>query len=155
MNRSDDVDLINSDEILRSLTHRAAYRTISALRWVLLPVALTLIFIVKDESWNIAGYAVFAVFFFTMAVFEVLMAYDGVFKGIDQLRRAVVIDKATVYRGAAWTFIQALVFMIVIGHFMDDDQTLFDDVMQGILAGLILGSMHFYRWRHIVDKKSH
>lgn len=83
------------------------------------------------------------------------MAYDGVFKGIDQLRRAVVIDKATYYRGAAWTFIQALVFMIVIGHFMDDDQTFFDDVMQGILAGLILGSMHFYRWRHIVDKKSH
>ena len=82
------------------------------------------------------------------------MAYDGVFKWLEELRRSIVIDKATIFRRAAWIFIQVVAFYILLGRLVDDDASLVDDVVQGALVGLIFSSMHIYRWRHIVDKKS-
>lgn len=154
MKPKDDEDLINSDEILRSLTHRAAYRAHVAMRWLLLPGALVLTQIVHDEKWNIVGYTLFVVFFLTSLFFEVILAYDGVFKGLEELRRSIVMDKETIFRRAAWIFIQVVAFYILLGRLVDDDASLVDDVVQGALVGLIFSSMHFYRWRHIVDKKS-
>lgn len=110
--------------------------------------------IVHDEKWNIVGYTLFVVFFLTSLFFEVILAYDGVFKGLEELRRSIVMDKATIFRRAAWIFIQVVAFYILLGRLVDDDASLVDDVVQGALVGLIFSSMHFYRWRHIVDKKS-
>lgn len=89
MKATDDDDLINSDEILRSLTHRAAYRTMITMRWILLPGSIILTQVVQDEHWNIAGYTMFAVFFLTALIFEVILAYDGVFIGVEELRKHV------------------------------------------------------------------
>jgi len=154
MKRFEDLDIINSDEILRSLTHRAAYRAHVAMRWLLLPGALVLTQIVHDEQWNIVGYTLFVVFFLTSLFFEVILAYDGVFKGLDELRRTVVISKRAVFRRVLEIFILMIGISMLFGHFSDEDPSIVGDIVNGIVSGVVISSMYLYRWRHIVDKKS-
>jgi hypothetical protein len=152
--RTSDENLINSDEILRSLTHRAAYRAQTAMRWILLPGALVLTQLVQDETWNIVGYTMFVVFFVTTLFFEVILAYDGVLIGLDELRRNVVISKRTVFQRVGWIFAYTIGISLLFGHFTDDDPSVIGEIVNGIVLGAVISSMYLYRWRHIVDRKS-
>ncbi len=154
MKSTGDIDLINSDEILRSLMHRAAYRAHIALHWVVLPLSIVLIFIVQDAPWDIVGYTLFAVFFLSSLFFEVNQAYDGVFRGLDELRRSVSIDRSVVVRRAAWSTIKFIGLFVILGRFMNSEESIFHDLFQGSIVGLIYSSIELFRWRHIFEKKS-
>ncbi len=151
----DDDDLINSDEILRSLTHRAAYRTMITMRWILLPGSILLTQVVQDDQWMIAGYTLFAVFFLTALIFEVILAYDGVFKGVEELRKHVRMDKRTIVAKVIEIFINMIGLSLLISFLSKSDSPLLDTLIRGVGLGIMLSSMYLYRWRHHLGKPSH
>lgn len=151
--RISDENLINSDEILRSVTHRAAYRAMIAMRWMLIPGMIVLGYVIDDEIWNAVGLTLFAIFFLNALFFEVILAYDGVFKGLDELRQNIVIDRRTIIRRALMRGLESAVFFGVISTLTDVDNSTFDNVLEGAIFGVIMGCAYLYKWRHIVDRK--
>lgn len=150
MKRDDDA-LLQSDEVLRALTHRAAYRALNFTRLIALPLSWVLIAFFQDSVWEVVGYTTFVYAFAISAVFEFILAYDGVFKGLDELRSSIVVSRLEVWRKVGTS---ALVFgtLMAVSYFvMSDEPSVVGSLIQGSVTAILFGSWQLYRLRHVID----
>ncbi len=153
MNPLEETRLLESDEVLRSLSHRAAYRTINVMPFILLPTVVVLTQVVHDSNWQIAGYAVFATYILIGVIYIVLQAWDGVFIGLDELKSNVKVERSRFWRQ---TILNYLMFAVVFGlftYFTSNDKPIADIVLNTLVVAGILSALEWKRWRRRLETK--
>jgi hypothetical protein len=93
----DEFGVISGDEVLRTLMHRAGYRTWLTLTWICFPVGACLL-LFAEGTWFVVGGMLFAQCLIGLVMFDALRWIEGVHDGLRQLEQRIVVPRRDVMR---------------------------------------------------------
>lgn len=93
----DEFGVISGDEVLRTLMHRAGYRTWLTLTWICFPVGACLL-LFAEGTWFVVGGMLFAQCLIGLVMFDALRWIEGVHDGVRQLEQRIVVPRRDVMR---------------------------------------------------------
>jgi hypothetical protein len=87
----DEFGVIARDEVLRTLMHRAGYRTWLVMTWLCLPIGAALLTF-TNGTWFAIGAVLFAQSLVGLLIFDAMRWTSGVHDGMEQLEKHITVS---------------------------------------------------------------
>lgn len=143
-------DLVNNDEVLVALKHRSAFRAFKLISVALIVTAAVLQLMRVAGEWKVVGLTLFVVFFCMVLVYEVLLAYEGVYKGRDELISRLRLKRATVVRKSILNGIFMGAYMFCFLLLPTKELGISWSVGEAVVIAAVFAWLHYSRYRKFI-----
>jgi len=148
MKRDEEV-LLRSDEVLLSLAHRTAYRTITIFPHVAYVLGTVIALVSQTPTGITIGVTIMAVAYLTSLCYELALGYSGVSSGVKDLERRGAISSRTIYRRILTSALYTASVWLAVSLFAMNE-TVMSALVQAFCVGAITATIQYIRWRRLL-----
>ncbi len=139
--------LLQGDEVLLSLTHRAAFNAIKLVPIIGYLVGVAVLILVRSHIGITIGLTTICFAFLASLIFELTLGYYGVSRGLAELKQRNVVSRSAAIKRTVMATVQFMYVWFSVSYFAMNDslETAILETLGGAVIVVILMTLRYRR----------